>query len=109
MNVFYSGIFVGMVIAVVVLIAGWTVLFAKGESEKPKFHVSQLHQVAVATDYFWEPISTCPRHVKVQLLSPYGVAVYSPYAGPLDKGGWTHWAPLPKRREHEDPHDPSVS
>lgn len=51
--------------------------------------------VAVATDYYWQPIETCPTSVKVQLLGVGGVATYGVYHG--DKF-WTDWAPLPKRR-----------
>ena len=49
----------------------------------------------VDTDYFWQPIETCPTSAKVQLLSKYGVAVYGIYHGKDDF--WTHWAPLPKK------------
>ena len=52
--------------------------------------------VAVSTDYFWQPIATCPRGVKVQLLGAWGVAIYSVYHG--DKF-FTQWAPLPKLRK----------
>lgn len=54
--------------------------------------------VAVATDVYWQPIDQdTPRGVKVQLLGKGGVAVYSE----LHHGHnfWTHWAPLPKRRD----------
>lgn len=51
---------------------------------------------AVDQDYFWQPIATCPRSVKVQLLGKGGVAVYGQYHGRGDF--WTHWAPLPKLR-----------
>lgn len=50
--------------------------------------------VAVATDYYWQPIGVCPRGVKVQLLGEGGVATYGIYHG--DKF-FTHWAPLPKK------------
>ncbi len=48
---------------------------------------------AVDHSYFWQPISSCPRGVKVQLLGK-GVAVYGQYHGKEDF--YTHWAPLPK-------------
>ena len=52
---------------------------------------------AVATDYYWIPIdANTPRGVKLQLLGKGGVAQYSSYHG--DRF-WTHWAPLPKRRD----------
>ena len=54
--------------------------------------------VAVDASYFWRPMSTCPRSVKVQLLGKGGVAVYGTYHGdPF----WVGWAPLPKRAPHE--------
>ena len=49
---------------------------------------------AVDQKYFWQPIKTCPRSVKVQLLGKGGVATYGSYFG--DDSFWTHWAPLPK-------------
>lgn len=49
--------------------------------------------VAVSTDYYWQPIDTCPTGVKVQLLGKGGVAIYSIYHG---SAFFTHWAPLPK-------------
>ena len=51
-------------------------------------------QAAVDSTYFWQPISTCPRGVKVQLLGEGCVAMY----GILnrDNSFFTHWAPLPK-------------
>lgn len=56
--------------------------------------------VAVDQDYYWRPIETCPRGVKVQLLGKGGVAHYGYYTGPRDTF-WTDWAPLPKRRPRE--------
>jgi hypothetical protein len=55
--------------------------------------------VAVAHDYYWLPVSSCPHSVKVQLLGEGGVATYGVYHG--DKF-WTHWAPLPRRLPDED-------
>lgn len=52
---------------------------------------------AVDRNYFWQPISTCPRGVKVQLLGAGGVAMYGQFNG-KDKF-YTHWAPLPKLRK----------
>lgn len=51
---------------------------------------------AVATDYYWMPMRTCPIGVKVQLDNPGGVAIYGQWDGkdPQFKG----WAPCPKRR-----------
>ncbi|MDP2371902.1 hypothetical protein [Rhodoferax sp.] len=50
--------------------------------------------VVVDPDYRWQPMSTCPRGVKVQLLGSGGVATY----GQFDGNGhtwWRMWAPLP--------------
>jgi hypothetical protein len=49
--------------------------------------------VAVDLDYFWRPMDTCPRAVKVQLLNPNGVAIYGKYLG---EDYWGGWAPVPK-------------
>lgn len=58
------------------------------------YTVNYVDRVAVAQDYFWRPVSTCPFDVKVLLLSKHGVAVMGDYyAG----GGFTHWAPLPRK------------
>ena len=54
--------------------------------------------IAVATDYFWRPISEAPMGVKLQLLSIGGVALH----GQLSSGNLAHylgWTPLPKRRK----------
>lgn len=53
---------------------------------------------AVDPNYYWQPIETCPRGVKVQLLGRSGVAMYGCY-NPKDRF-FTHWAPLPKRRRN---------
>ena len=50
--------------------------------------------VAVDPEYFWRPLATCPRSVKVQLLGEGGVAVYGMYDG--QDSFWKFWAPLPK-------------
>lgn len=49
----------------------------------------------VDTDYYWQPMSTCPRAAKVQLLGRGGVAVYGTWDGKTD--WWQGWAPLPKK------------
>jgi hypothetical protein len=54
---------------------------------------------AVDPNYFWQPIETCPRSVKVQLLSKAGVAVYGVLQN--DDSFWTHWAALPKLKKDE--------
>ena len=62
------------------------------------FKLNKDNTVAVATDYYWERIGPdTPRGVKLQLLGIGGVAAYGQYDG--KNKFWTHWAPLPKRRE----------
>ena len=59
--------------------------------------INSTSTVAVATDYYWQPIDTnTPRGVKVQLLGKGGVAVYGTWNG--KDPFYTHWAPVPKRR-----------
>ena len=60
----------------------------------PSHTVNTTHKVAVATDTYWQPIDTCPRGVKVQLLGKGNVATYGTYFGDQF---WTHWCPLPKK------------
>ena len=55
--------------------------------------------VAVDYDYYWLPMASCPRGVKVQLLNPGGVAVYGTYDG--KNSIWQNWAPVPKQRKKE--------
>jgi len=51
---------------------------------------------AVATDYYWIPITKdTPRGVKLQLLGIGGVAAYGIWDGKSQF--FTHWAPLPKK------------
>lgn len=56
-------------------------------------NLNAAHTVAVDPNYYWQPIATCPRGVKVQLLGAGGVAIYSVYHGDAFFKGW---APLPK-------------
>ena len=57
--------------------------------------------VAVAEGYYWMPMDeNTPRHVKIQMLSMYGVAMYGTWDG--RNTFWTHWAPLPRRRTEEE-------
>ncbi len=59
--------------------------------------INSTHTAAVATDYYWIPIdANTPRGVKLQLLGNGGVAQYSNYHG---DAFWSHWAPLPKRKD----------
>ena len=52
--------------------------------------------VAVDPDHHWQPMNTCPRSVKCQLLGQGGVAIYGTYDG--KDQFWQGWAPLPKRQ-----------
>ena len=59
--------------------------------------INASQTAAVATDYYWIPIDeNTPRGVKIQLLGKGGVAHYGTYH---EAQFWTHWAPLPKRRD----------
>ena len=60
----------------------------------PEHTINTTHKVAVATDTYWQPIDTCPRGVKVQLLGKGNVATYGTYFGDQF---WTNWCPLPKK------------
>jgi hypothetical protein len=53
-------------------------------------------EVAVDLDYYWLPMNTCPRGVKVQLLNPGGVAIHGCYTG-REHPPYEGWTPLPKR------------
>lgn len=67
------------------------------EPKHPALNADQT--VAVDRDYFWQPMSTCPRGVKCQLLGAGGVAIYASWDGKDDF--WQGWAPLPKRRPEQ--------
>ena len=55
--------------------------------------------VAVDHSYEWQPMMTCPRNVKVQLLNAGGVATYGHYEG--NGSFWQGWAPLPCKPRKE--------
>jgi hypothetical protein len=61
------------------------------------YRLDKSGKVAVDHDYFWQPIATCPRGAKVQLLGAGGVAMYGSYSG--KEKFYTHWAPLPKLKK----------
>ena len=61
-------------------------------------HISD-NTVAVDHSYEWQPIGTCPRSVKVQLLGKGGVAIYGLYDG--KDPFWEGWAPLPCRSKEK--------
>jgi len=58
------------------------------------YKINTDSKVAVDAEYYWQPITTCPFSVKVQLLGKGGVAHYGTYFGVGDF--YTHWAPLPR-------------
>jgi len=60
-------------------------------------HIDSTGKVAVDHSYYWQPIASCPRGVKVQLLGQGGVAAYGIWNG--REVFWTHWAPLPKLKK----------
>jgi len=63
----------------------------------PTHTLNSAKTVAVATDTYWIPIDKdTPRSVKLQLLSIGGVAQYSVLQA--DTSFYTHWCPLPKKR-----------
>ena len=62
--------------------------------------IDSTKTTAVDPDYYWQSLDSCPRGVKVQLLSIEGVAVYGQYDG--KDSFWTHWAPLPKKPKHNN-------
>lgn len=46
-------------------------------------------------DYHWQPITSCPSGMRVQLLSRSGIATVGRFTTNKD-GWWIGWAPLPK-------------
>lgn len=52
---------------------------------------------SVDRDYHWQPMSTCPIGVKVQLKGAGGVAVYGQYNN--KESFWVGWAPLPTAKK----------
>lgn len=57
--------------------------------------LDSTHTAAVDPVYHWRKLDTCPKGVKVQLLTKWGCAVYGSWNGrdPV----YTHWAPMPTR------------
>ena len=65
--------------------------------EEPGYTLNSARTVAVSGTQYWEPMETCPRGVKVQLLGQGGVATYAAFDG--RSLFWTGWAPLPRNRK----------
>jgi hypothetical protein len=63
------------------------------------YTINQAESLAVAEGYFWQPMTTCPLHVKVQLLGRGGIPQYASWDG--RNAFWTAWAPLPRRRKSD--------
>lgn len=61
--------------------------------------IKENHTLGAAVDqgYHWQPMATCPRGVKVQLLGAGGVAAYGQHDG--KQNFWRGWAPLPNKPE----------
>lgn len=68
--------------------------------EQPQLRKDGTGAAMVDVNYYWQPIATCPRGVKVQLLSRGNVATYGTWNGKDD--WWTHWAALPKKPKTDD-------
>lgn len=66
----------------------------KGDLEKSTVTISHS-RVAVDSNFFWQPMDTCPKRVKVQLLTKNGIAVYGQVD--VDMTIYDGWAPLPKK------------
>lgn len=52
-------------------------------------------KVAVDLEYEWQPMTTCPLHTKVQLLTIGGIALYGTFDG--KDQFYVGWAPVPRR------------
>lgn len=63
-------------------------------SHPTRYKINNQSRVAVDLHYYWQPIETCPKWIKVQILSNYGVARYDVYTGKQTDA--KAWAPLPK-------------
>jgi hypothetical protein len=58
-------------------------------------HINTARTVAVDRGVQWQPMSTCPTGVKVQLLGDGDVATYGSWDG--KNTFWKGWAPLPSK------------
>jgi hypothetical protein len=62
-------------------------------------HTINNDNIAVATEYTLQPMSTCPIGVDVLLENPGGVLVRGRWDG--RNKNWRSWFPFPKRRKDE--------
>jgi len=60
------------------------------------YKINTDSRVAVATDYFWQEMNSCPKEVTVQLLNEGGTATYGIWDGKDPQ--WQGWAPAPRRK-----------
>ena len=63
--------------------------------------IDSMRTAAVDPAYHWRALDTCPKGVKVQLLTKWGCAVYGSWNG-RDQV-YTHWAPMPTRTQEVKP------
>ena len=66
-----------------------------------KFRLDSTKAAVVSTEYYWIPIdASTPTSVKILLLGRGGVASLGQYFHrPNETQFWTHWAPLPRKRQ----------
>ena len=62
-------------------------------------HTVNNEFIAVATEYFLQPMSTCPIGVEVLLENPGGVLVRGRWDGKNKE--WQSWFPFPRRRKSD--------
>ena len=60
---------------------------------RPDYSINPVQQTCVSNVYFWRHIDTCPRGVKVLILTTGGTCVI----GHWEPDGFSAWAPLPRR------------
>lgn len=60
-----------------------------------EYKVNTKDNIAVATEYYLQPMSTCPTNVEVLLENPGGVLVRGKWDGRSSM--WKSWFPFPRR------------
>ena len=61
--------------------------------------LDSTRSAAVDHGYHWQPMATCPKGTKVQLLTRYGCAIYGAWTG--KDTFYEGWAPLPTRAQEK--------
>ncbi|MBP9032750.1 MAG: hypothetical protein KBG29_02575 [Pseudomonadales bacterium] len=61
--------------------------------------LDNTHTAAVDHAYHWQPMTSCPKGSKVQLLTRHGCAIYGTWTG--KDAAYVGWAPLPTRAAKE--------